>query len=199
MSPSSTSRADQYRCTEIVLETDPDAAIISNLGTASYTLIDIEDRDLNFYMNAAMGVTTPTGFGIALSTDRPVTVLEGDGSLLMSLGALASIGTHDPENLTIVVWDNDVYETTGGQQTLSGAVDFVSVAESCGLAAWRATSDEEFTDAYAAATAHEGSSLISCRVEPLSFEHPRLDYGHSVVKYRFRKALSGEDFRTWAE
>lgn len=188
-------RADQYECTEIVVETTPEAAIVANLGVASYTLLDVDDRDLNFYMNGAMGVTTPTAFGLALTTDRDVTVLEGDGSLLMSLGSLATVGKHDPENFTIVVWDNNTYQTTGGQTTLSDQVDLAAVAENCGIDAWEVSSNEDFASAYEEAVENEGSSLIVCHVEPDKPDHPRLDYAHSVVKYRFREALIGADFR----
>lgn len=185
--------ADQYRCMELLLEATPDAAIVSNLGTTSWSLIDIEDRDRNFYMNGAMGSTTPTGLGLAMSTDEQVTVLDGDGSLLMSLGALSTVAERDPPNLTVVVMNNGAFETTGRQPTLSGNVDFAAVAADCGLASWTVESTDEFAETYSAAVDHDGAALVSCTVEPYTPEkYPSLDYAHSHVKHRFRNAMSDD-------
>lgn len=185
--------ADQYHCTEYVLERTPDAAVVSNLGVASYVLIDVEDRARNFYMDGAMGSTTPIGIGLSRATDDPVTVLDGDGSLLMSLGTLATAAEHAGSNLTIVVLDNGTFETTGGQGTLSETTDFAGVAESCGLAAWSATTDEAFETAYDAAVEHDGPALVAVAVERVNpDDHPPLDYGHNYSKHRFRTALTEE-------
>lgn len=183
--------ADQYACTETVLEVTPDAAIVANLGVSSYDLIDIEDRAEHFYMTGGMGVTTPIGLGLSTVVDGQVTVLDGDGSLLMSLGCLATVGTHGRSNLTIVVWDNSAFKTTGGQPTLSAVTDFAGVARDCGVAAWHASSNEGFRDAYEAAVEHDGPAVVHCEVAPERPEdHPRLDYGHSYMKYRFREAMT---------
>lgn len=182
---------DQYECTGKVLELSPEAAIISNLGVSSYILIDVDDRERNFYMNGAMGLTTPIGLGLAQATDDQVVVLEGDGSLLMNMGGLATAGFHNPSNLTIVVWDNSHFETTGGQRTLSGVADFSSIAEDCGLAAWDADSVQSFENAYSSAIEYDGTSLVSCEVTSAVPEnHPRLDYAHSFMKHRFRTAIN---------
>lgn len=182
--------ADQYDCTEAVVETTPTAAVIANLGTAAYALRAVEDRDKNFYMTGAMGLTTPLGLGVAVGHDAPVTVLDGDGSMLMSLGALATVGRYDPPNLTVVVFDNGRFETTGGQPTLSGNTDFAAVAADCGVASWSATSTDEFRDAYAEAVEHDGSSLVAVEVDPFELEgSPNLDYAHAFLKHRFHQAL----------
>lgn len=186
---SSEDAADQVRCTELVLEETPDAAVVSNLGVASYVLADVEDRERNFYQWGSMGVTTPTGLGMALSTDDQVTVLDGDGSMLMSMGALATVGRHDPDNLVIVIWDNEQYGTTGGQPSHSSHVDFDGVAESVDVRAFTATSDEAFREAYADAVAHDGAALVTCRVEPLDPDaRPPFDFAH--IKRRFHDAMT---------
>ena len=71
--------------------------------------------------------------------------LEGDGSLLMQLGCLATVAARAPKNLTIVVWDNGIYQITGGQMTASAATaDLVAIAQASGIAksAWAADEDE---------------------------------------------------------
>lgn len=184
--------ADQVTCTETVLDITPDAAIVSNLGVASYVLAGVEDRDRNFYQWGAMGVTTPVGFGLALSTDDPVTVLDGDGSMLMSLGSLSTVGTYNPPNLTIVVFNNRQYGTTGGQDNHSDTTDFVGAAESCGVNAIHVTSDAEFRDAYEMAVDADHTVLIVCEVAPLDPDtRPPFDFAH--IKRRVRDALTTDE------
>ena len=180
--------ADQYACTAAVLEATPDAAVVANLGTASWVLSEVEEREKNFYMRGAMGGTTPTGLGLSLVTDGPVVTLDGDGSMLMSLGCLSAVGEYAPENLTVVVWDNRSFVTTGGQPTLSA--DFAAVAEACGVAGFSAETDEEFEAAFGKALEHDGPALVSARVERADASAPPgYDYGHSYLTRRFRDAL----------
>ncbi|WP_129113626.1 thiamine pyrophosphate-dependent enzyme [Halegenticoccus tardaugens] len=184
-------RADQYACTAAALEATPDAAAVSNLGVSSYVLAGVDDRERNFYQWGSMGVTTSTGLGLALAIDEPVVVFEGDGSLLMSLGVLSTVGTVDPPNLTVVLWDNAVYGTTGGQPTYSATTDFAGVAESCGVSATRVESDDAFERAYREAIESDHAELIVCRVEPVEPEsRPPFDFAH--IKRRVRDALTGE-------
>lgn len=185
--------ADQKACTAAVLEETPDAAVVSNLGTASYHLAALGDRARNFPLTGAMGATTPLGLGLALAVDEQVTVLDGDGSMLMSLGALSTVSRLNPSNLVVVVMDNAAYETTGGQPTLSTEVDFAGVARECGLSAWHVDSEAAFREAYAAAVGADGAGIVVCEVEAgRPEEYPPLDYGHAYVKHRFRREFVGE-------
>jgi sulfopyruvate decarboxylase subunit beta len=185
-------RADQYGCTRSVLDSTPDAAVVSNLGVASYVLASVTegDRPRNFYQWGSMGVTTSVGLGLALATDDPVTVLEGDGSLLMSLGVLSTVARYDPDNLVVVLWNNEVYGTTGGQSLRAGHTDFAGVAESCGLAAVTVRSTSAFDDAYHDAVNSAGASLIVCHVDPVDPDaRPPFDY--PSIARRARDSLVG--------
>ena len=72
-------------------------------------------RPQNFYMLGSMGLALPIALGVAIAQpQRHVVALEGDGSLLMQLGCLATVAMRAPKNLTIVVWDNGIYQITGG-------------------------------------------------------------------------------------
>jgi thiamine pyrophosphate-dependent acetolactate synthase large subunit-like protein len=189
-SESGATGADQAACTAAVLDATPDAALVSNLGVASYVLAGVEDRARNCYLWGSMGVTTPVGLGIALETDEQVTVLDGDGSTLLSLGALATVARHDPANLVVVVFDNGEFATTGGQPSGSELVDFAAVAEAVGLRAYGAASEEGFREAYDAAVAHDGAALVACEVAPVDPEsRPTLDFPH--IARRFREAMDG--------
>ena len=70
----------------------------------------------DFIMAGSMGGAIGIGYGVALNTDKHVYVLTGDGALLMKLGSLATIG-EKLDNLHIVVFNNESYDSTGGQPT----------------------------------------------------------------------------------
>ena len=93
----------------------------------------LKDREANFYMIGSMGLASSIGLGVALcKPDRKVIVLDGDGNVLMALGTLAMIAAEAPKNLVHVVIDNEVYESTGSQRTLSNSVSLEQIAKSSG-------------------------------------------------------------------
>ncbi|MFX1453674.1 MAG: sulfopyruvate decarboxylase subunit beta [Promethearchaeota archaeon] len=92
--------------------------IICNLGIPSKELYKIKDRPENFYMLGSMGLASSIAFGVAISKpDRKVWCIDGDGSILMNLGSLSTIANKNPENLTLIVIDNESYGSTGNQKT----------------------------------------------------------------------------------
>jgi thiamine pyrophosphate-dependent acetolactate synthase large subunit-like protein len=108
----------RLEATRIVVQLAGDAAIVASLGHPAYDLFAAGDRPRNFYTWGSMGLASSIGLGIALAQPQlRVIVLDGDGSLLMNLGSLATIGLLQPANLTLVVMDNEVFATTGGQPT----------------------------------------------------------------------------------
>jgi thiamine pyrophosphate-dependent acetolactate synthase large subunit-like protein len=190
MTPSA-SLPDQEAYTEAIANRTPeDGIIVSNLGVSSFTLSAVADRPRNYYMKGAMGSTTPVGLGLAIARDERVTVLDGDGSLLMSLGTLGTVSDKDPENLLVIVMNNSQFMTTGGQPSLADVVELSEAAESCGLWGMTVSTIEEFEDAYDKATAHDGAALIDCRMQTsVPDDYPKPDYGHSYLKHRFRSAV----------
>jgi len=102
---------------------------VCNLGIPSKELYAVKHQPSNFYMLGSMGMVTPVGLGIALTSKKEVFVIEGDGSLLMNPGTLATAAALAPSNLTIITIDNAAYGSTGNQPTLAGAcVDLEHVA-----------------------------------------------------------------------
>jgi sulfopyruvate decarboxylase subunit beta len=109
-------------------------AVVSNLGWPSKELFAIKHQSSNFYMLGSMGMATPVGLGMALSSSKQVVVIDGDGSLLMNPGTLATAASVAPRNLTIIAIDNGAYGSTGNQPTLTGAcVDLELVAQGFGF------------------------------------------------------------------
>jgi thiamine pyrophosphate-dependent acetolactate synthase large subunit-like protein len=126
-------RIDATRCLSRTLTDEP---VVVSLGHPAYDLFTAGDRPLNFYTWGSMGLTTSIALGLALACPgRRIVALDGDGSLLMNLGSLATIGACAPPNLFIIVMDNGEYGTTGGQKTAAGgAADLERAARAMGIA-----------------------------------------------------------------
>jgi phosphonopyruvate decarboxylase len=110
-----------------------DDIILGATGFSGRELQQYTEHRGRFYMMGSMGCLPALGLGLACSQPRrTLFVLDGDGALLMKLGSLATIGHYRPANLVHVLFDNQAYESTGGQPTVSGGTDFCSVARACG-------------------------------------------------------------------
>ena len=108
--------------------------VVSNLGWPSKELYAIRHQPSNFYMLGSMGMATPIGLGMALTSSKEVVVIDGDGSLLMNPGTLATAASAAPRNLTVIAIDNGAYGSTGNQPTLAAScVDLEAVAQGFGF------------------------------------------------------------------
>jgi len=152
----------------LVAQLKREEAVVGGIGNSNFDLWSAGQRLQNFYMLGSMGLAVPIALGVAIAQpERHVVALEGDGSLLMQLGCLATVAMRAPKNLTIVVWDNGIYQITGAQPTASASsADLVAVAQGAGIAesAWAANEDE-FERLFAAALARGGPSLIAARID----------------------------------
>jgi sulfopyruvate decarboxylase subunit beta len=99
----------------MLLEHLGDRPVVANLGPSTDELWHSGDRDRNFYTYGSMGLCSSIALGMALSTDEQVISLDGDGSLLMNMGTIGTIGREVPPNLIVVVWDNEQWAQTGYQ------------------------------------------------------------------------------------
>ncbi|RKT31763.1 thiamine pyrophosphate-dependent enzyme [Microbacterium sp. AG1240] len=110
-------------------------------------------RDASLFQQQ-LGCVTPEAFGLAVGLPhRRIVSLDTDGGLLFNLGILATLGNERPENLFIVVWDNEQYQSIGGPatHTAKGRVDLAAIARGAGVEnAYTAATLEEF-DAHCAA------------------------------------------------
>jgi len=110
-------------------------AIIGGIGNTNFDLWAAGPRNLNFYMLGSMGLAVPIALGVALAQpQRRVIALEGDGSILMQLGAFATVAKLGQKNLGTIIMDNGCYQITGSQPTATGSgADLEAVARGCGL------------------------------------------------------------------
>jgi sulfopyruvate decarboxylase subunit beta len=122
-----------------------DALIVCNIGIPCKELCNIRDTDSNFYMLGSMGLASSIGLGLALSRPhRKVITIDGDGSVLMNLGSLATIATQAPENYLLVIIDNGSYGSTGDQPTATAkGADLVQLARGAGNSLVREACDHQ--------------------------------------------------------
>jgi thiamine pyrophosphate-dependent acetolactate synthase large subunit-like protein len=143
-------------------------AVIGGIGNTNFDLWAAGHRPQNFYMLGSMGLAFPIALGVALAQpDRRVLALEGDGSLLMQLGALSTVASVRPKNLTMIVMDNGIYQITGAQPTPAADVaDVVAIAIGSGLAnsAW-AADEEDFERLVESSLTAPEPSLIAVRID----------------------------------
>jgi thiamine pyrophosphate-dependent acetolactate synthase large subunit-like protein len=152
----------------LVAKLKHEEAVIGGIGNTNFDLWAAGHRPQNFYMLGSMGLAFPIALGVALAQpDRRVFALEGDGSLLMQLGALSTIAALKPKNLIMIVMDNGIYQITGAQPTpAAGVADLVAIALGSGLAnsAW-AADEEDFERLVDEAMSAEAPSLIALRID----------------------------------
>jgi phosphonopyruvate decarboxylase len=160
------------------------------------TLFDwmaLAPRALNYVATGAMGQAVSHGLGLALTQpDRRVLVLDGDGSLLMNLGALATVAGAGCRNLHHFVFANGTYEVNGAHPLPgAGPVDFAAMARAAGYARAEAHADlAGFAAVLPALLSCPGPTMTALRVAP-GAPYPR-DYGyiHSpAARDRFRRGL----------
>jgi sulfopyruvate decarboxylase subunit beta len=117
-----------------------------------------------------LGCVTPEAFGLAVGLPhRRVVSLDTDGGLLFNLGILATLGNEQPENLFIVVWDNESYQSIGGPptHTATGRVDLAAIARGCGVEqAHTARTVEDFAAHCRAGLSATVPYLVVAKVEP---------------------------------
>ena len=166
--------------------------VVTNLGQASLDLQQIADRPLNCYTYGSMGQCSSIALGIALARpDVRVVCLDGDGSLLMNLGSLCTIATEAPRNYALVIWDNEVHETTGGQPTATAArSSLAAIAHGAGVEkALEVRTEEELCRAYDRILREDGPFVVNVKVAPGRSEG-RLDRDVVGHTRRFKRALA---------
>ena len=166
-------------------------AVIGGIGNANFDMFAVGHRPQNFYMLGSMGLTCPIALGVALAQpQRGVLALEGDGSILMALGCLATIANVKPRNLTIIIWDNGLYQITGKQPTAtSGLTDIVAVARGAGIANSAWVRDEAHFDALIDRRFDEGGPvLIAAKIDDQPAAGPAVR-DPALIRNRFMKGL----------
>jgi len=107
--------------------------IVATTGKTGRELYTIEDSGQNLYMVGSMGSASSFSLGAAICNQKQRWVtIDGDAAALMRMGNLASVGAYHPDNFLHIILDNEVNDSTGGQQTISDHVSLAAVAQACG-------------------------------------------------------------------
>ena len=169
------------------------AIVVGGLGASTYDIAAAGDHDRNFYLWGAMGGAVMIGLGVALAQPKlPVVVITGDGEMLMGMGSLATVGLQKPDNLTIIVLDNEVYGETGGQASHTAATaDLVGVARACGISDVRTLSTMAEIEAFAPSMqdVSRGPRFVSIKIDSANLERVLASRDGSFIVTRIRGAL----------
>ena len=180
----------RLEATKLILRHAGNRPIVANLGPTSDELWHSEHRDRNFYTYGSMGLCSSIALGMALSTDEQVISLDGDGSLLMNLGTIATIGREQPKNLVVVVWDNEEWGQTGHQPSHTArGTDLAEVAQSCGISQTSTVRDlEELESAFLTALQGEGPWFIVAKIQETEYL-PVAPVEPELTLHRFRNSF----------
>jgi len=143
-----------------IMNSITDELVITSAGKISREVYYVRDRPENFYVQGSMGAALGIGIGVALNTKKKVVVIAGDGECLINLDTLVMMKKLNLPNLELIILDNNKYDSTGGQKTISDAIDF----------RWLCY-----------------CKVIFCKDS--KEEVPRIDISHQDIKRRFMNAI----------
>jgi sulfopyruvate decarboxylase beta subunit len=176
-----------------VLDLLTDELVVVCNGFPSREAYAVRDRPGNFYMIGSMGVASAIGLGVALAQPgRTVVVLDGDGNVLMGMGTLATVGALKPKNFVHIVFDNEVYGSTGNQPTLSQSVRLDQVAKAVGYRnVERVRELDDLVYEAKSLLKQEGPSFLLVKVSEMAEDVGRIDIDPPAMTQRFREAAMG--------
>lgn len=189
---------------EAILEVRSDHIVVSTMS-AMRAVDQLSDSDRNLGCVPLMGGAAALGLGLALARpDEGVLVLDGDGSLLMQLGVLATVAHHAPTNLVHFVFANGVWFEGGANISVPGAhqTNFADMAEAAGYQrAYRVGDLPTLREVVLPEVlSHPGPSLVELRIDPEAGE--RVPWGPDNPQAEIRRkqfTRMGEEARRLRE
>lgn len=174
-----------------VLELLTDQPVIICNGFPSREAYKIADRPTHFYMIGSMGVASAIGLGVALAKpEKKVVIFDGDGNVLMGMGTLATVGALKPSNFIHVVFDNEVYGSTGNQPTLSRTVRLDQVAKAAGYVnVERVREREDIVYEFKDMLSKDGPSMLLIKVNEFAEDVDRVMIDPQDITQRFKEAI----------
>jgi sulfopyruvate decarboxylase subunit beta len=181
------------KCIEAIYPELQDKLVVTIMGACAQELYDLGHCENFFYLEHAMGLASSIGLGLALNLpDEKVVVMDGDGSVLMNLGTLATLARYRPPNLTHIIFDNGSLLSTGGfaSHTTAGITDLAAIAKGAGIAnVASAATPMDFVGAVADAFEREELSVIVAKVEATGPDHFGMDLKLPENAFRFERHI----------
>ncbi len=122
--------------------------IISSTGYNSRELMYLRDKykfknNKDFYMVGGMGHTSSVALGYSLSNKKQTICIDGDGSLLMHMGSIKTVGTFADKNFKYILLNNNAHDSVGGQSTFANDIDFEKLSKSLGFKKFYSIKDKK--------------------------------------------------------
>lgn len=178
----------RFECLQAITPLVGNELFVTTAGGATSEWNALRPSDGNLQVKT-LGLCSSIGLGLAIALpQRKVIIFDGDGALWMNMGSLATIGLHQPKNLIHICWDNQQYESSGGEPTVSTAekIDFAGVAKAAGIQSSCCVSTvKDLTQAVTYALSHDGPHFLWVTIEPGRTKVPPLRYDELENKYRF--------------
>jgi sulfopyruvate decarboxylase subunit beta len=170
-----------------------DKLVVTIMGACAQELYDLGHKDNFFYLQHAMGLASSIGLGLAMHLPRErIVVLDGDGSVLMNLGTLATMARYRPRNLVHIIFDNGSLLSTGGfdSHTTSGVTDLAAIAKGAGLERVSAVdSVMDFGEAVIDAFKGDCLSVIVAKVAAVGPNHYGMELHLPENAFRFKRLI----------
>ena len=164
--------------------------IVSANGFMSRDLYETNEKENNFYMIGSMGLASSIGLGVALKNPKKkIYVFDGDGSILLNLGSLVTIGSLKPKNLIHIIFDNKAHESTGGQPTVSKKIQIDSIAKTLKYKTYKVTTKNELENTLYKIKKIKGPILILIKISKSRTISKRVNINAVKIKQRFMKSL----------
>lgn len=144
----------------------PSDLVVSTTGKTSREVFELRvergEKQKDFLTVGGMGHAASIAAGVALGRpDRRVVCFDGDGSVLMHMGALPIIGDIKPKNLVHVLLNNSSHESVGGQPTVAGKMNFEAIALACGYAKYyKASSADDLKSVWGRLSSEQGPIFL---------------------------------------
>jgi sulfopyruvate decarboxylase subunit beta len=181
------------RCIEAIYPELDDKIVVTIMGASAQELYDLGHKENFFYLQHAMGLASSIGLGLAMNLPHEkVIVFDGDGSVLMNLGTLATLARYAPKNLVHIIFDNGSLLSTGGfdSHTTSGVTDLAAIAKGAGIPnVALCRTPLEFVEAAADAFERDELSIIVAKVEAVGPDHFGMDLKLPENAMRFERFI----------
>jgi sulfopyruvate decarboxylase subunit beta len=177
----------RYDCLRAIAPQFGEELVVTNIGAVRHEWQALRPHPGNYHLQN-LGLTSSMALGLALALPhRKIVAFDGDGSLLLNLGSLATTANQHPKNLIHVVFDNECYESSRGAPTATaGQADLAAIARGAGFAnVITAKTIDEFKEGFARALKSNELYFILAKVEAGAGDVPAAALDSQENKYLF--------------
>jgi sulfopyruvate decarboxylase subunit beta len=177
----------RYDCLKAIAPHITEELVVTNLGAVRHEWQALRPHPGNYHLQN-LGLTSSVALGLALALPhRKVVAFDGDGSLLLNLGSLATIANQHPNNLIHIVFDNECYESSRGAPTATaGRADLAAIARGAGFTnVMSANTVAEFEAEFLRALKANDLYFVLAKVEAAAGEVPAATLDSAENKYLF--------------